>query len=137
MILSFFKSKTKLAACTQSMMALKRYSSYSNYSQAVPRHMTGVHLTAFLGLEKTVDTILGDWQEPDAIDSYVRTSLSYAAENGHEAVVKLLLERGVDPYCKERVGHTPLLWAVEHGHETVVQQLLEKDADFESKDEDG
>jgi hypothetical protein len=64
-----------------------------------------------------------------------QTPLSWAAENGHEAVVKLLLEKGADLESKDNNGRTPLSWAAENGHEAVVKLLLEKGADLESKDE--
>ena len=37
--------------------------------------------------------------------------LRYAAEKGHEAVVKLLLEKGADIECKDRYYGPPLWWA--------------------------
>jgi ankyrin repeat protein len=42
---------------------------------------------------------------------------------GHEALVKLLLEKGaaVDP--KDNCGRTPLWWAAGSGHEAVVKLL--------------
>ena len=70
--------------------------------------------------------------------TYGRTPLWWAAEKGHEAVVKLLLEKGADVESKDRYyGQTPLSWAAEKGHEAVVKLLLEKGADVESKDEYG
>jgi ankyrin repeat protein len=36
------------------------------------------------------------------------TPLLYAAENGHEAVVKLLLEQGAELETKDLDGRTPL-----------------------------
>lgn len=57
-----------------------------------------------------------------------RTPLSWAAENGHEAVVKLLVllaTDGVDPNSKDiEWGRTPLWWAAKNGHEAVVKLLL-------------
>jgi ankyrin repeat protein len=47
-----------------------------------------------------------------------------AAENGHEAMVRLLLTRdGVDPDSKDVYGQTPLSWAATNGHEAVVKLL--------------
>jgi ankyrin repeat protein len=53
------------------------------------------------------------------------TSLSWAAEGRHEAVVKQLVKRddiGAD--SKDESGRTPLSWAAVSGHETVVKVLL-------------
>jgi ankyrin repeat protein len=48
----------------------------------------------------------------------------WAAENGYEAVVKLLLETGkVDVNLKDSSRRTPLSWAAENGHEAVVKLL--------------
>ena len=62
------------------------------------------------------------------------TPLSQAAWGGHEAVVKLLLEKGANLESKDQNGWTPLSLAAEKGHEAVVKLLLEKDTDLESKD---
>ena len=43
--------------------------------------------------------------------------------NGHEAVVKLLLEKGAELESKDRDGRTPLSWAAENGQEAVVKLL--------------
>jgi ankyrin repeat protein len=56
-----------------------------------------------------------------------RTQLLWAADGGYEAVVQLLLEKGVDLESKDiEYGQTPLLWAAEGRHEAVVKLLLEK-----------
>ncbi|KAH6681655.1 putative ankyrin repeat-containing protein [Halenospora varia] len=66
-----------------------------------------------------------------------QSSLPRAAANGHEAVVKLLLEKGAGLEAKGGNGQTPLLWAAENGHEAVVKLLLEKGAKLEAKDRSG
>ena len=56
-------------------------------------------------------------------------------KNGHEAVVKLLLEKGAELETKYNNGRTPLSWAARNGHEAVVKLLLEKGAELETKDD--
>jgi ankyrin repeat protein len=72
-------------------------------------------------------------------DGYGRAPLSWAAENGDEAVMKLLLAKeGVDPDSKDKDGQTPLSWAAVNGHEAVVELLLAKDGVYpDFKDEYG
>ncbi|RPA92093.1 ankyrin, partial [Choiromyces venosus 120613-1] len=57
------------------------------------------------------------------------TPLCWAAENGHEAVVKTLLAReDVNPNTPDtEYGQTPLCWAAENGHEAVVKTLLARE----------
>ena len=58
------------------------------------------------------------------------TALWWAAEKGHEAVVKLLLENGANVEFKDRYhDRTPLLLAAGNGHEAVMKLLLEKGAE--------
>ena len=52
--------------------------------------MTGLHLAAYFGQNGVALTLLNSGRNPDLKDSYGKTPLSWAAENGHEAVVKLL-----------------------------------------------
>ncbi|KAK3362198.1 heterokaryon incompatibility protein-domain-containing protein [Lasiosphaeria ovina] len=64
--------------------------------------------------------------------------LSWAAAGGHEAVVRLLLEKGASIDLKdEHCGWTPLSWAAAGGHEAVVRLLLEKGVSVDLRDMDG
>jgi hypothetical protein len=61
------------------------------------------------------------------------THLMIASYYGHNAVVKLLLDKGAETEAKDVCGCTPLLWAAHNGHKIVVKLLLDKGADVEAK----
>jgi hypothetical protein len=134
LILNLLKSRAKVSAASQAMMAS---GGYSGYSQRAPRQITGVHVAAYFGLVGAIVGLLKDGYNPDLQDSYGRTPLSWAAEKGNEAVVKLLLAtEKVDLDSKDYSSRrTPLSWAAEKGHEAVVKLLLATEkADLDSKD---
>jgi ankyrin repeat protein len=54
------------------------------------------------------------------------TSLHSAFSGGHEAVAKLLLEKGADLDARDVYGWTALQWAPPNGRETVAKLLLSK-----------
>jgi ankyrin repeat protein len=136
-ILDLLQSETKLSACSQVMMIS---GSLNDNSQQVPTQMTGVHLAAYFGLGNIMSALSKNRHDLDLKDTYGRTPLSWAAGNGHEAVVRQLLAKdGVDPNSEDKLGHqTPLWWAARNGHEAVVRQLLAKDGvDLDSGDKFG
>lgn len=90
----FLKSTAKVEAASQALLAIKVYPRPSNYSQKVPVAITGVHLGAYFGVERGVKRLLCEGHKADSRDSVDRTPLSWVAKNGHEAVVRLLLETG-------------------------------------------
>lgn len=79
------------------------------------------------GDQESVEYLLSisghDIEAKDGI--YNRTPLSWAAGNGHSAVVKLLLDTNkVDVNATDVYGRTALTWAVERKHKDIVQMLL-------------
>jgi ankyrin repeat protein len=80
------------------------------------------------------------WLEKNAANikaNYNGTALHCAAEDGHKAAVRLLMERGADVNTKGDRKWTALLYAAQNGHEAVVQMLLDKGANTNTKDNIG
>jgi ankyrin repeat protein len=71
--------------------------------------------------------------DANARNDYYRTPLYRAAENGHEAIVKLLVEKGADAIAKDNYYRMPLHWAAGNGHDAAVKLLLKKGADGNAK----
>ena len=91
---------------------------------------TGLHCAAYLGLDEIVIALFEvvEGCGADMVDASGRTPLAWAAENGHEGIVKLLLDRKeVNPDSKDNHGQTPLQRAAEGGHEEVVKLLLDRE----------
>ena len=61
----------------------------------------------------------------------------YAAENGQDTVVQLLLNQGAAIEVQENDGRTPLSYAAEHGYKHIVQLLLAQNANVDTEDNAG
>ncbi|KAI0531849.1 hypothetical protein GGR58DRAFT_210281 [Xylaria digitata] len=121
-VVNFLKSKAKVEASSQVLMDDMRF---SHYSQNAPRKITGLHLAGYFGLSRIADTLLSLGHTPNPKDNYGRTPLWYAAQNGYEAVVTLLLAAGVDANAAAGGDEqTTLQAAAGGGHLEVVEKLL-------------
>jgi hypothetical protein len=119
LILDLLSNTAKVSACSQVMI-------YDKYGYNGETLMTGMHLAAYFGLWKSMSTLLETPHDVNPEDKNGRTPLSWAAENGHEAVAKLLLDRNANVKSKDNSSRTPLSWAAENGHEAVVKLLLDR-----------
>jgi ankyrin repeat protein len=85
----------------------------------------------------TIEILLDNGAILDPKDGMNLAPLVWAAQNGHEAIVKRLLEKGAKVDTKEyEYTRTPLSWAAENGHKAVMELLLAKGAVVDSKDVD-
>jgi ankyrin repeat protein len=117
-VVNVLTSKTKVNVLSQGLLAIKRFSSHSNYSQQVRRRMTGLHLTAYFGVETVIKLLLDTGKvDADWKDEGGRTPLFWTADKGLEAVVKLLLKKGSEVGIESRGGWTPLQLAALNRHE--------------------
>jgi hypothetical protein len=123
-----------LVQCTSQCALIPDYR-YRGYSQEFPGQTSGLHLTARYGLLHLTGKLLEDSNfgfDVDSRDSYGQTPLWPAAGNGHEGVVKLLLEAKADVEAHVLYRETALGPAAGNGHEGVVKLLLEAKADVEA-----
>jgi len=112
---------------------------FSRATAASP-HLSGLHCASFFGIVELVTVFLNaEGYEVNQQDCGGSTPLAWAARNGHEGVVKLLLERrNIDANRPDVYDRTPLVWAAIEGHEGVVKILLElKNVDPNRPDKDG
>jgi ankyrin repeat protein len=87
-----------------------------NGQEVVVKHLLATH-------EARVDLRRGDrW-----------TSLHRASYNGHDAVIRLLLEKHANFEATDNEQQTPLFLAAANGHQAVIQLLLDKGAESEAK----
>jgi len=75
-----------------------------------------------------------------ARDHVGRTALSWAAADGHEAVVRMLLMSNADPSLQDKTNFgddknlgddhfAPIHWAASNGHTAILRQLVKGLAD--------
>jgi hypothetical protein len=130
LVVGLLKQAERVEALSQGLF-IKRL------SKMFPKQMTGLHLVAYFGVEKAATAILQQAVKVDVKNTYGRTPLSYAAEKGHEAIVKLLLDKNAAVNTQDTYSWTPLSYAVEKRHEAIAKLLLDKNGAVDTQDKDG
>ena len=87
---------------------------------------SGLHCASFFGIVEVVAGLIElQCYNINKEDFSGRGPLAWAARNGHEGVVEILLGQGeINPDKPDNRGRTPLLLAAVNGHEGVVKILL-------------
>jgi len=90
---------------------------------------SGLHCASLFGIDELVTCFIEvEGCDINGIDYIGSAPLVWAAKNGYEGVVRILLGRdNISPDRPDEYGETPLCWATSNGHEGVVEILLGRD----------
>ena len=122
--LKFLNNESKVSSSSRIMFP----PAWDEDGQILPHLVSGVHLAAQFGLTKITKRILESRTAVDLKDSKDRTPLSLAATEGHETIVKLLVDRDdVVADSTDSCSRTSLSYAAQRGHETIVKLLIDRD----------
>ncbi|KAK0725931.1 hypothetical protein B0H67DRAFT_508993, partial [Lasiosphaeris hirsuta] len=118
-----------------------------------PTNFTTLMATSYFGLEAAVERVRKkDGSDLDSLDdTHYRSALSWAAGNGFDGVIRLLIESTGSSFeilkrrlrrrgrvnSADKYGRTPLTYAVWSSNAIVVKLLLEVGAKVDLKDEIG
>ncbi|KAL3459526.1 ankyrin repeat-containing domain protein [Aspergillus heterothallicus] len=100
-----------------------------NQQEGQKQEITGIHLAAYFGLKDAIARLAALGHDIDQEDGWQRTALSYAAERGHEEVVKYLLEERQVQMNSCGVASDTMTLAVKGGQENVVEYLMSRNQD--------
>ncbi|XP_034407002.1 receptor-interacting serine/threonine-protein kinase 4 [Cyclopterus lumpus] len=109
----------------------------ANPNLANARGSTPLHLATERHLKPLAELLLGRrCTNVNAKDEDQYTALHWAAQNGDEAITRLLLDRGAAINETDGQGRTPAHVACQHGQENVIRVLLSRGADVHVKGKD-
>ncbi|ETS82755.1 hypothetical protein PFICI_04631 [Pestalotiopsis fici W106-1] len=123
-VVDFLRKQRHVQASIQALETSELRLRHWKHDQDSLGTMNGLHLASRFGLVIAIKALLADY-DANVGDAYGQTPLSWAASNGHGAVVEFLLgtkEAGID--LPDYLGQTPLLKAASNGHANVVRLLL-------------
>lgn len=109
----------------------------ANPNLANARGSTALHVATERHLKATVELLLGRRAtNVNAKDEDQYTALHWTAQNGDEAITRLLLDRGAAINETDGRGRTPAHIACQHGQENVIRVLLSRGADVQVRGKD-
>ena len=113
----------------------------------VPGRFKPLLAASYFGISRVAERLPDEvFKGANVKDPHGRSAVSWAAGEGHDATVQLLLGggvvrrllgTGVRINAMDRCGWTPLHWAARNGHDSVVERLLEAGAGINVMDRRG
>jgi ankyrin repeat protein/nucleoside phosphorylase len=120
---------------------------WSSMNIDFPTGFTTLMVASYFGITPIVEHLVkkGGFDLDAKDDVHGRSALSWAAGNGHSAIMKLLTKRSLKSLLRKRThvdsgdkhNRTPLSWAVLNGHVDAVSLLLKAGATVNSMDDIG
>eukprot|EP00486_Rosalina_sp_Unknown_P009704 CAMPEP_0201593050 /NCGR_PEP_ID=MMETSP0190_2-20130828/190771_1 /ASSEMBLY_ACC=CAM_ASM_000263 /TAXON_ID=37353 /ORGANISM="Rosalina sp." /LENGTH=567 /DNA_ID=CAMNT_0048052089 /DNA_START=665 /DNA_END=2368 /DNA_ORIENTATION=- len=84
--------------------------------------------SARVGKIETIETMLDNMSFPiDMIDNEDMTALMLSCQNGHNELVKYLLQRGANVNIQGHHGYTALMFAIENGKIRIFSELIQRE----------
>lgn len=120
---AFLASQGAVACTTQIMQFNNQYrEEYWNPDECYS--ITALHVASHFGLENTLCKLLGEDIFPvDATTKMGSTALIKAASGGHVSIVRILLQKGANPYLENWYGNA-LHCAAEAGYSGTICELI-------------
>jgi ankyrin repeat protein len=99
-----------------------------SFSWDLRRGIDGLHVCAWLGLDKIIDELIDQGADVDVQETtFGQTPLMYASRAGHTETVRKLLNSSASVNIVSGRGRTTLFEAVAEDHEEVVELLLDQE----------
>jgi ankyrin repeat protein len=81
-----------------------------------------------------VKRLLAAGADPNGVNAFGETPLTYAVAAGRQAVVRYLLAKGANVELPARPGWGPLMYAAASGNHRILMTLIEQGADLSRQD---
>lgn len=129
-VYKMLENHNRLKSVTQLMHVGSKTTVYQDY----PRNSTGLHVAAYFGMIDLARHYLENKSHGQPSDSWKRTPLIVACEQGHTELADILMGYSMGLYDRDKEGRTPLHHASRNGHTSLVSLLLYKGYELDIRD---
>ncbi len=125
-VISFLEDKRRTLCATQILLHLIGNWS-GDWDKPTKTGFSGMHAAGFFGLANVIQQMIQRGAPVDNVDKWNRTPFSWAAQRGHMAAVRFLIESNeVQLDYKSNAGQTPLSRAAAEGQVDIVRLLTQR-----------